>query len=168
VEIPLIREQLKEFRSDKVLEIGNVLAHYYNVSHLVVDKYERKTGVIPKDILDLKFEQKFDRIVSISTLEHVGWDEIPRVPGKHILAIEKLRSLLSDDGILIATIPLGYNPSFDSDIFEQRLQCNRVVYFKRTSIDTWFLVAQDQIIGSQYGKRYRTTDGLAICTWKKR
>lgn len=167
VEISLIWEQLKEIPPDKVLEVGNVLSHYYNVNHLIVDKYERKDGVISKDIMDIKFDQMFNLIVSISTLEHVGWDEIPRIPGKHILAVEKLRSLLSDNGVLIATIPLGYNPSFDSDIFEDRLQCDRVVYFQRTRIDTWLLAEREQVVGSQYGKNYRTTDGLAICVWKK-
>jgi hypothetical protein len=167
VEIPLIWERVQKIPPGRALEIGNVLSHYYKVNHRIVDKYEVKRGVIASDILDIKFDQEFDLIVSISTLEHVGWDEIPRVPGKHILAIEKLRSLLSDNGLLIATIPLGYNPSFDDDLYQNRLMCEHVFYFKRLNTDTWIPASREQVLASQYGKKYRTTDGLAICVWKK-
>lgn len=167
VEIPLIWEKVKKNTPSRILEVGNVLSHYYKVDHLIVDKYEIKKGVLASDILDIKLDRKFDLIVSISTLEHVGWDEIPRVPGKHILAVEKLRSLLSDNGLLMATVPLGYNPSFDADLFQNKLMCERVFYFKRLDIDAWAPASQKQVMNSQYGKKYRTTDGLAICVWRK-
>jgi len=167
VEIPVIWEQVKSLSPDKVLEVGNVLSHYFEVKHLVVDKYERRPGVISDDILDVKLDEKFDRIVSISTLEHIGWDEVPRSPGKYIQAIERLRTLLTDEGILIATIPLGYNPSFDQDLFEQRLKCDRVSYLKRLTIYSWGEASQEDIRGAQYGKKYRTTEGLAVCIWRR-
>ena len=167
VEIPLIWEFSSKYSFDRILEIGNVLSHYFKINHLVIDKYEKKKGIVSKDILDVELNRKFDCIVSISTLEHIGWDEIPQAPGKHILAVKKLRSLLSDDGILIATIPLGYNPSFDADIFDRRLEFDRVVFYKRIKTDVWTLASQEEVVGSNYGRSYRTTNGLAICIWKK-
>ena len=34
--------------------------------------------MINQDVVDFKTNEKYDLIVSISTLEHVGWDEEPR------------------------------------------------------------------------------------------
>ena len=51
---------------------------YYKFEHDIVDKYEKKKGIINQDIVDYKPDKKYDLIISISTLEHVGWDETPR------------------------------------------------------------------------------------------
>jgi hypothetical protein len=167
VEIPLMWEQLKSYSPERVLEVGNVLSHYFVTKHAVVDKYERRPGVISNDILDVELPQKFDCIVSISTLEHIGWDETPRVPGKHISAIMKMKQLLSVDGKLFATVPLGYNPSFDQDLFSGKLGCSQAFYFKRLTKETWCQASLDQVRASRYGEKYRTTDGLAVCMWQK-
>lgn len=46
--------------------------------------------------------KKYDfLIISISTLEYVGWNEDPRDPGKVIRAIENLLELLSPSGKII-------------------------------------------------------------------
>jgi hypothetical protein len=52
-------------------------------------------------------------IVSISTLEHVGWDEEDKNPVKVLQAIEILKSLLAPLGKIVVTLPLGYNPIID-------------------------------------------------------
>lgn len=165
VEIPLIWEQVCSYSPSVVLEVGNVLSHYFPVSHLIVDKYERKPGVIPKDILSVEFPEKFQCIVSISTLEHIGWDESPRVHAKHIQAVSKMRELLAADGKLLATIPLGYNPSLDDDLFNERLDCHQVYYFRRLKYDRWIEASLDEVRDSRYGEKYRSTDGLAFCVW---
>lgn len=167
IEIPIVWEQVKSHSPETILEVGNVLSHYFSVKHLVVDKYERQPGVISDDILDVNLSQKFDCIVSISTLEHIGWDEMPRVERKYVSAIEKMKHLLSANGKLLATIPLGYNPIIDQDLFNEKLGCNQVYYFKRLTTDTWQEASLEQVRNSQYGKNYRTTDGLALCVWQK-
>ncbi len=96
------------------LEVGNVLSRYGPVHHRVVDKYERAPGVENLDVLDIAALQPFDFVVSISTIEHVGWDEPERDLDKPIRAINHLRSLLRPDGgRLLVTLPLGYNPTVD-------------------------------------------------------
>jgi len=167
VEIPLILHCAKSYPPSTVLEVGNVLSHYFDVKHSVVDKYEHRQGIISKDILDVEISQNYDCIVSISTLEHIGWDEVPRVPGKHLRAIEKMKQLLSVDGKMFATIPLGYNPSFDNDLFNGSLGCHQVSFFKRLASEKWCEASQDEVRNSKYGQRYRTTDGLALCTWRR-
>lgn len=76
VEIPIVWDIVKK-RGGNVLEIGNVLPHYFTFQHDVVDKHEKGEGVINEDVADLRLQNKYDLIVSISTIEHVGWDENP-------------------------------------------------------------------------------------------
>ncbi len=45
-----------------------------------------------KDIVEFVPQDKYDLIISISTLEHVGWDEQPQKPGKLLQAIDHLRA----------------------------------------------------------------------------
>jgi SAM-dependent methyltransferase len=96
------------------LEVGNVLSRYRTVHHRVVDKYERAPGVENLDALDITTQRPFDFVVSVSTIEHVGWDEPARDLDKPLRAIRHLRSLLDPGGgRLLVTLPLGYNPTVD-------------------------------------------------------
>ena len=49
------------------------------------------------------------KIVSISTIEHMGWDETPRDPKKIPLALENLIECLVPGGEIVVTLPIGYN-----------------------------------------------------------
>jgi hypothetical protein len=167
IEIPIIWELVRKYPPKKVLEIGNVLSHYFPIDHIVVDKYETGKDIIKEDVVDINFERKFDCIVSISTLEHVGWDESPRTRGKHLKAVEILKNLLEPGGILAITIPLGYNPTFDEDLFSGKLDCTKVYYHKRANLFEWQEAEMSEVMNSRYGTNYRTTDGLAICFWEK-
>ena len=80
IEIPIISKFLSENKDDNILEIGNVLSHYFNFEHDVVDKYEKSEGVTNEDVVDFKSSKNYSLIISISTLEHVGWDEDPKDP----------------------------------------------------------------------------------------
>ncbi len=94
VEVPVIGALVDHEPRARVLEVGHVLGHYRPIAHTVVDKYERAPGVLNRDVLELDDLGRFDLIVAISTLEHVGWDEAPRDPGKAVRAVAALRSLL--------------------------------------------------------------------------
>lgn len=72
VEVPIIFEVVKKHHDKNILEVGNVLSHYFPVNHDIIDKYEKGKGVINEDVVDFRPPKKYDLIVSISTLEHVG------------------------------------------------------------------------------------------------
>lgn len=96
------------------LEVGNVLGHYDIAGHDVVDLYENAPGVANIDVFDVT--GTWDWIVSISTIEHLGWDIHPRDPHSALHAVEHLRSLLAPDGRMFISIPLGYHPLLDRSI----------------------------------------------------
>lgn len=136
VEIPIIwyaiREHLKSYPNAKILEVGNVMSHYfphyvleYQKTSLwdIVDKYERPheygIKIINEDIVQFNPNKKYSLIISISTLEHVGFQEHLYggepifEPGKILKAFENMVNLLDENGTMIVTIPIGENPYLD-------------------------------------------------------
>jgi hypothetical protein len=109
-EVALGRHVLHGRDPSRVIELGNVLPLAGFGGHAVIDKYERGAGVVNVDILEYAPTTRFDLAISISTLEHVGWDEDPRDPDKAAAALERLAQLADD---LLVTIPVAYHPAFE-------------------------------------------------------
>jgi len=113
VEIPIALEFAV---GHSVLEVGNVL-NYYQRDYLnehcngfrCIDKYE---GPIQEDILQYKPGCKFERIVSVSTLEHFGEKNGPK--HKPLLGWKNMRLLL--DGEMLVTIPARWNEWIDTHL----------------------------------------------------
>lgn len=133
IEIPIICKFVEEYRNYEILEIGNVLSHYFKFSHDIVDKYEKAEGVINQDVVDFKPSKQYDLIISISTLEHVGWDENPRDPNKIFPALENLKNCLIPGGKLVVTIPIGLNPVLDKFLETGTIKFTENYYLKRIS-----------------------------------
>lgn len=117
IEVAAALQFLNQHPGGRCLEFGNVLANY-DVSRpdVVVDLYERTAGVTNIDIVDFTDEFGFDLVVSLSTLEHVGWDESPRHPEKALAALIRLRQLLRPGGRCLISVPMGCNPALDEYI----------------------------------------------------
>lgn len=132
VEVAMSRAVLAECRKP-VLEVGNVLSHYLEIDHEVIDKYEVAPNVSNLDVVDLEAIGTYGQILSISTLEHVGWDEIPRDPDKVVVAIAKLKAALKEDGELFVSCPLGHNPCLDDLIHKGTLHPVTEYFLSRPS-----------------------------------
>jgi hypothetical protein len=163
VEIPIVWEAVRQSAGGRVLELGNVLSHYFPVRHELVDKYEKGRRVRNLDVLEVGGGEKYDLIVSISTLEHVGWDEQPRDPGKIVRAVEHLtRQLATPGGRLVVTMPLGYNPHLDRQLAEGAVPFTRTSYFRRTGPTTWREGAWEDVAGCRYGDPWPAASGLVV------
>lgn len=163
VELPFVHGLVMSDPTARVLEVGNVLRHFYPVEHDVVDKYERSPGVLNVDVVDLHPEQPYDLIVCISTLEHVGWDESPRDAEKPLRAIEHLASLLRPGGKLVYTVPLGYNHSLDEHLRAGRVAFTQRYCLKRVSRqNTWREVEWPEIAHAAYGRPFTNANGVVI------
>jgi SAM-dependent methyltransferase len=138
VEVPIVWRIIDSFKGN-ILEVGNVLSHYFEFEHDIVDKHEKAIGVINEDVTEINTSKKYDLIVSISTLEHVGWDEEPNEkrtvddPEKIFQAINKLKSLLNPGGKIVVTLPLGYNPHLDELLRSGKLKFDDQFCLKRVS-----------------------------------
>lgn len=165
VELPLAWDQRRLYPADRVLEVGNVLAHYYRTTHTVVDKYERAAGVINEDIVDYSPARRYDLILSISTLEHIGWDEQPREPDKVIRVVSRLRRLLSRAGRLFVSFPLGYNPHLDEQIRRGELRFDEQRHLLRVSRDNrWREAEWAEVAGARYGDPFPCGNAIVVGT----
>lgn len=163
VEVPIVWEFVERYRDKKILEIGNVLSHYFPVFHDVLDKYEKAEGVINQDVVDFKPSQKYDLIVSISTLEHVGWDEAQKDPEKILFAIDNLKKCLNPGGKIIVTLGLGYNHEIDKMLEEGKIKFDEQYFLKRISNDNeWKEVKKQELKGIGYNYSIFTAQGLII------
>ena len=98
VEVSVAQWFLGQGRVGRMLEVGNVLGHYGIDGHDILDRYETIRGVINADVVGFTSAEPYDTIVSISTLEHVGWDETPRSPERAVAAFENLQALAAERG----------------------------------------------------------------------
>jgi len=163
VEVPLAAAVLAEAGDRRVLEVGNVLAHYLPVSHPVVDKYEQAPGVHNVDVVDIDLPGPFDLVLAISTLEHVGFDEEVRDPGKPARGIAHLASLLAPGGRLWCTFPVGYNPALDEGLRTGGLGFTRLTALRRTGRDNrWEQVPVDDVWGTGYDWLLYTAQAVVV------
>ncbi|MEG4283615.1 hypothetical protein QUB68_10845 [Microcoleus sp. A006_D1] len=109
----------------KILEVGNVLSHYENSlsenlglrTRRIIDKFEVDLGVENEDLMNLPASEKYDAIVSISSVEHVGQGDDPsggygeqtesRDREAPLKAIAKIYDLLALNGKALITVPFG-------------------------------------------------------------
>jgi len=169
VEIPLFLSKLLDYKGKKILEVGNVLQNYTSFPHDIVDKYEKAEGVINEDIAYFKSSKKYDLILSISTLEHVGIDETPKEPEKSLLAINNLvGNCLSPQGELLVSFPVGYNKTLDELIAKNTEFFTEKYFLKRFSVfNFWKQVSWEEVKDSKYSYPFPCANGLFIGVFKK-
>lgn len=162
VEVGLVWDLLKG-KTGSILEIGHVLSNYHQFPHTIVDKYEVAPGVLNEDIITYAPKEKFDFVAAISTLEHVGWDESPRTPEKILRAFQQVKSLIKDDGLLVVTMPMGYNDYLDQVVREQKLGFQKVLYLKRVSASNeWREATLAEIAQAKYNSPYPCANAVVV------
>lgn len=164
VEVPIVWECVRRFDGKRILEVGNVLSHYFRISHDVVDKYEPGAGVINEDIVRYTSRDDYDLIVSISTIEHIGWDEPEKKDvGKILRVIENMQRLCSPGGTILVTWPVGYNTALDRMYDSGRLQFSEQYFMKKkTEGNLWVETVWGDIREIKYGSPFRGANGLII------
>lgn len=173
IEIPIIRSIIERGNSKRILEFGNVLSYYFPTNHAILDKYEKGKNIINQDVADFHPSDKYDLIVSISTIEHIGWDEHLQYSGpepqKIFLAFDNLKKCLKPNGEMFITFPIGYNPELDRMLDSGRLKLTRLKCMKRVSADNvWCEAKWHDIRNALYDDPYISANGLVIGYYKRR
>ncbi|HEV3071626.1 MAG TPA: hypothetical protein VGY76_09430 [Solirubrobacteraceae bacterium] len=165
VELPIAWDALQRHGSSQdVLEVGNVLGHYFDTSHPVLDKYEHGPNVTWNEDV-ISFEPPFapQLVLSISTLEHIGHSEQPREHAKFRRALDAILGWLAPGGRLIFTVPLGYNPAvrdyLDAPHAARRsLRCLR----RTTPENLWEQVGYSEVRELRYGRPFPCANAIAV------
>lgn len=165
VELAVAFDWLDRRPAGPVLEIGHVLGHYRPLAadHTVVDLYEPAEGVLNVDALDYQPDHQFTSIVTISTLEHVGFDEDDQDADKTRRLVEHLTSLLAPGGELLVTFPLGYNHALDQHLLAGRLGFDRVDVLRRaTTLGIWEPATLEDVPRVRYGFPFHRGNAVGI------
>jgi len=154
VEIPIILGFIKD-NNGKILEVGNVLSHYFNADWDILDKFEKKSGVINEDANQFNPKSKYDLIISISTFEHIGFDDELRNKQKIINTFNNLKNnCLNKKGKIIITSPIGYNPEMDSAILNNQFKFNEQIFIKRRGLLDWKQIPKEEALASKYNEPF--------------
>ncbi len=166
VEVPIVLEMIKDYQGKSMLEVGNVLRHYFaGMNHDVIDKGEKFPGVINADVANFNSNKKYDFIVSISTMEHVGFEEDDKDVAKIPRAVQHLQKYLNPGGKIIITVPLQYNPHLDKYLSEGVFGRN-VFFLKRTLFNSWREASYYEVKDLRYSKEI-TANALAVIVIQK-
>ncbi|HBI03717.1 MAG TPA: hypothetical protein DDY49_06780 [Paenibacillaceae bacterium] len=120
IEVPIGLQFLQENQSKRILEVGNVLSQYEEsiVKRDILDKFEVGEGIMNVDVMDFNPDEKYDSIISISTIEHIGQGMDPfNIYGEEsnqsrdlelpLKGLMKIFHLLKENGNGLITVPFG-------------------------------------------------------------
>lgn len=172
VEIALTKAFLSDISGLKLLELGNVSQYYFPnfKEKTVVDKYERSAGVMNIDILDYAGSNEFEALLSISTFEHIGWDESPKRPEKVGEAISKFLTHAHKSAPCLISYPLGYNSFLDSLAAKQPQIAsgglpNHAILIRCDDDNNWQEAPLEVALKAKYGSRWKGANALYVA-WR--
>lgn len=152
-----------------VIEIGNVLPHYFPTQHAVLDKFEHHRAVTwNEDVREFVPPFAPELIVSVSSLEHVGHIETPRDPTGFRRAVDNLLSWLRPGGELFITVPLGYNPSVLALLEDPTQPFDDIDVMKRVSAENeWGFATLGEVREVNYGRPLPCANAVVIACARK-
>lgn len=115
--------------------------------------------MINKDIVEFVPSDSYDLIISISTLEHVGFDEEPQDAKKIQKAIVRMIEWLRPGGKLLVTVPVGYNPHLDKLLRTDSLPFTQYHYLQRMTADNQWKEVTRKVL--EKSPKYNTPFGNA-------
>lgn len=170
VEIPIVWSELRRRGHARgVLEVGNVLGHYFDIDHPVLDRYERSDTVTwNEDVVSFQPPFAPELVLSISTLEHVGHSEQPRDPTKFRRALDAVFGWLAPGGRLLFTVPLGYNPAVRDYLDAPHPQRSSLRCMRRTTLDNlWVQADYAEVRDCRYNRPLPCANAIAIVELEK-
>lgn len=165
IEIPIAKSYLDQFPGKRVLEVGNVLSHYFPVDHDILDKFEKRPGIINEDIIGFAPAKQYELILSISTFEHIGFDdeaeESSRQKIQSAIAACKTR-LLAPGGKLVVTVPVGYNPELDQMMERGELSASAEFYMRRMHKLDWVPSAKADALNCRFRTPFPYANAILV------
>ena len=177
VEIPWIFSQLTT-GNKRILDAGSALNHEYIVKKEIWQNkqfhimtlapegncfWKRGISYIFGDLRDIPIKDHFyDTVISISTLEHVGFDNTMFInskqyaehrPDDFLAVVNEIQRILKPKGTFLLTLPfgkyqnLGIAQQFDSDLLDKLVGAFSPSYFQKTfykySENGWSLSSEE-------------------------
>jgi hypothetical protein len=170
IEIPIAKSYLDQYSGKQILEVGNVLSHYFPVSHDVLDKFEKGLGIINEDIIGYAPAKQYDLILSISTFEHIGYDD--EAEGSSRQKIQSAiaactEKLLAPGGKLVITVPVGYNPELDQMMKSGELKASSEAYMRREKKLDWVTSTKEEALNCHFRTPFPYANAILVAEFAK-
>jgi SAM-dependent methyltransferase len=168
VEIPVCWSAVRSHRDPStVIEVGNVLGHYFDTEHRVLDLHERDAHVTwNADVLEFRPPFAPQLVVSISTLEHVGH---PLRPELFRRAVEAIIDWLAPSGRLLFTVPLGYSPAVVEYLERPSPEIRSTLFMRRLTLDNlWEQASFAAVRDCRYDRPFGAANAIAIVEASRR
>jgi hypothetical protein len=163
IEIAIGEHFLKRNYGKYVLEVGNTLVQYIGGMHTIVDLTDSTFGAHRMDIMDFHPDDPFEVIVSISTVEHVGFDEDDHDPDKGERAIAHMKSMLAPGGCMLLTWAINYNVNLDERLFAGRIPMHENLFYRRVdAANNWEPCTESEVRECQFFKPFKYANGLYV------
>jgi len=153
IEIPVVLDFIKNNKG-RILEVGNVLSHYFDANWDILDKFEKRKGIFNEDANQFCPNIRYDLIISISTFEHIGFDDESNNKKVMTTFNNLKKNCLNKKGKIIITAPIGYNPEFDKIISGNQLKFDEQMFLGRDGLLDWKQITKEEALKSKYNKPF--------------
>jgi hypothetical protein len=161
IEIPLGAYALNRLKElGETVELGAVMGFYQEIDHIMIDLYEvGHDKILNKNYLDC-YDLKGKNLLSISTIEHIGWEEHGRTSyiGEN-MAAEAFDKAISESPYYFITTPVGAHPKLDKHIAKSNTF--RVIMKRPMDRNIWVQHHDPNDFMFNYG--HHVGSALAIC-----
>ena len=163
LEIALAFDFLSRTKPQSWLELGNVMRYYSSIEHDVIDKYEKGDAIWNLDFVGFQPPKAYDAFVSISTVEHIGWDESVRDPRKILEALTNIKNMVQNKEHVFLTAPLGYNDYLDDLVRNKEFCFQKETFYVRVNRQNdWQQCSRDEALRHPYGKKFQAANALWV------
>jgi hypothetical protein len=162
VEVPVFMDEISKHQGQRILEVGNVISHYYPVTWDVVDLYEEAPGVINQNISCYTTPDKYDFVFSVSTMEHTGY-------GNELIAgFDNIFNCLLKPGCeMFLSLPWAYNRDFEHRLLSGELGYARSYFMKQEPAGIFTQCTLGDLEGIKYDKPYFAGNGFVLSYLKR-
>lgn len=153
IELPIAFWFIENYNNDLV-EIGEVTPFYRDPQHPVYD-LSSQLEERRKDLFDIDLKGK--NVLSISTVEHVGFGDYGNAPEPH-MALEAIKYIKKHTKKYLITYPVGYNTELDDDLMHTK---HKYFLMQRDEHNKWTMCDHKHMDLFKYNSPYYA--GNAIC-----
>ena len=153
IEIPVALRFIESKHPNKIIEIGSVLHHYFDLNHVSIDPTD-KHATLNDYAENINFKNK--SVLSISTLEHIGRGDYG-LPKNKTLSSSVLNKIYNDSSSCLISWPIGFNIYLDEYVKENSFD---YVFHRRKTDTEWELSFDENNFNASYNKPYHAGNSV--------
>lgn len=157
VELPVAFWFMNEYK-ENLIEIGEVTPFYDDPKHKVYDLVNQHEKTILKDGIDVDYKDA--NVVSISTIEHVGFGDYGHAKVKD-KAWNLYKKISKESKNYLISFPVGYNRELEQTLTDWNV---KYIIMKRDANNNWTMAKGQLFTDFEYNDPYYAGNAVAFLT----